>query len=172
LCEIGEQTYVREEMLAYWGGMLKLGATSFWEEYDPNATGAEHYRMYGRPYGKSLCHAWGASPIYLLGKYYLGVRPTAPGYAAYVVEPSLGGLDWLEGSVPTPRGSVNVYADGSTIRVRPARDGTGILKFRSAEPPYVSGGKLKHIGGEFYELALEGADIAYEVQYTAVMPDT
>jgi hypothetical protein len=30
--------------------------------------------MYGRPFGKSLCHAWGASPIYLLGKYYLGVN--------------------------------------------------------------------------------------------------
>ena len=28
--------------------------------------------------GKSLCHAWGASPIYLLGKYYLVIRPLTP----------------------------------------------------------------------------------------------
>jgi len=26
--------------------------------------------MYGRKYGKSLCHAWGAAPLYLLGRYY------------------------------------------------------------------------------------------------------
>lgn len=31
LCALGEQEQVMEEMLAYWGGMLKEGATSFWE---------------------------------------------------------------------------------------------------------------------------------------------
>jgi hypothetical protein len=72
LCALGEQKFVLDEMKSYWGGMLKLGATSFWEEYNPTKSGAEHYAMYGRPFGKSLCHAWGASPIYLLGKYYLG----------------------------------------------------------------------------------------------------
>lgn len=56
--------------------MLDLGATTVWEEYNPNLSGAQHYEMYGNKYGKSLCHAWGVSPIYLLGKYYLGVTPT------------------------------------------------------------------------------------------------
>ena len=87
LCAMGEQNYVLKEMKDYWGGMLKLGATSFWEEYNPAKKGAEHYAMYGREFGKSLCHAWGASPIYLLGKYYLGVKPTSAGYATYIVEP-------------------------------------------------------------------------------------
>jgi hypothetical protein len=64
---MNEQNYVLKEMKDYWGGMLKLGATSFWEEYNPQKKGAEHYAMYGREFGKSLCHAWGASPIYLLG---------------------------------------------------------------------------------------------------------
>jgi len=172
LCEIGEQEHVREEMLAYWGGMLKLGATSFWEEYDPSAEGAKHYEMYDRPFGKSLCHAWGASPIYLLGKYYLGVRPTAPGYEAYVVEPNLGGLEWLEGSVPTPRGTVDVYADPSTIRVRPAQVGTGRLRFRSVLPPSASQGTVKQIGEDLFELVLESPDVAYEVRYTAVRRDS
>ena len=41
---------------SYWGGMLKEGATSFWEKYNPEETGIRHLAMYGRPYGKSLCH--------------------------------------------------------------------------------------------------------------------
>ena len=75
-CAMGEQETVLKEMKDYWGGMIKLGATSFWEKYNPEQQGRQHLEMYGRPYGKSLCHAWGASPIYLLGKYYLGVKPT------------------------------------------------------------------------------------------------
>ncbi len=172
LCGLGEQEYVREEMRAYWGGMLKLGATSFWEEYDPTAEGAKHFEMYDRPFGKSLCHAWGASPIYLLGKYYLGVRPTAPGYAAYVVEPKLGGLEWMEGDVPTPGGTVSLYADASTIRVRSAQGGIGHLKFRSSEPPSAVEGTVKRIGDGEYELVLERPDVTYEVRYTASNPNS
>src|SRR5690606_12403601 len=102
LCTLGEHEYVLQEMRDYWGGMLALGATSFWEEYNPAKKGAAHYAMYGRPFGKSLCHSWGASPIYLLGKYYLGVKPIQPGYSEYRVEPNLGDLSWIEGTVPTP----------------------------------------------------------------------
>ena len=76
--------------------------------------------MYGRPYGKSLCHAWGASPIYLLGKYYLGVKPTAPGYSQYEIKPNLGGLQWMEGKVPTPNGEVVLYVSKSEIKVKAA----------------------------------------------------
>ncbi len=97
LCAMGEQKFVTKEIKDYWGGMLALGATSFWEEYNPTKKGAEHYAMYGREFGKSLCHAWGASPIYLLGKYYLGVKPTSPGYATYAIDPALGGLEWMQG---------------------------------------------------------------------------
>ena len=74
--------------------------------------------MYGRPYGKSLCHAWGASPIYLIGKYFLGVRPTKPGYEEYEVRPALGNLKRMQGSVPTPFGEVNVKMDDHTITVK------------------------------------------------------
>ena len=89
LCALGEQDAVMKEMKAYWGGMLKEGATSFWEKYNPEETGTQHLAMYGRPYGKSLCHAWGASPIYLLGKYYLGVKPVKEGYKEFAITPVL-----------------------------------------------------------------------------------
>ena len=70
LCKLGETQRVYDTMLSYWGGMLDKGAVTFWEEYNPEETGAEMYSMYGDPYGKSLCHAWGASPIYLVGKTF------------------------------------------------------------------------------------------------------
>lgn len=44
LCALGEQESVMKEMKAYWGGMLKEGATSFWEKYNPEETGT------------SICH--------------------------------------------------------------------------------------------------------------------
>ena len=118
LCMDGLQEQVLREIKAYWGGMLCEGATSFWEKYNPDEKGREHLAMYGRPYGKSLCHAWGASPLYLFGKYYLGVRPTKPGYAEYEVCPSLGGLEWMEGEVPTPFGKVSVKMDARQVSVK------------------------------------------------------
>lgn len=118
LCALGEQELVMKEMKAYWGGMLKEGATSFWEKYTPEEHGTEKLAMYGRPYGKSLCHAWGASPIYLLGRYYLGVQPVKPGYEEYTVKPMLGGLEWMEGNIPTPFGTISVKMDKASVTVK------------------------------------------------------
>ena len=117
LCQMGMQTEVLKEMRNYWGGMLQEGATSFWEKYNPEETGIQHLTMYGRPYGKSLCHAWGASPIYLLGKYYLGVQPTKAGYEEYTICPVLGDLEWMEGKVPTPHGPISIRADRHSITI-------------------------------------------------------
>lgn len=118
LCTMGEHRRVMHEMKAYWGGMLREGATTFWEKYNPEDHGREHLTMYGRPYGKSLCHAWGAAPLYLLGKHYLGVQPTKPGYAEYTVRPQTGGLEWMEGRVPTPFGSIDVTVRDGQVTVR------------------------------------------------------
>lgn len=117
LSEIGCLEQVTMFLKEYWGGMLNLGATSFWEEYNPEKSGVEHYEMYGRRYGKSLCHAWGAGPILLFGRYYLGVRPASFGYKTFVVSPHLGGLGVVEGSVPTPDGDIYVRYDGETLKV-------------------------------------------------------
>lgn len=122
LCALGRHEDVLKEIKSYWGGMLRLGATSFWELYNPEESGAQHYAMYGRRFGKSLCHAWGASPAYLLGKYFLGVTPTSPGFATYEVKPNLGGLDWIEGDVPTPWGTIHVFADRNGSRVTETRN--------------------------------------------------
>jgi hypothetical protein len=124
----GHHEQVLKEIRDYWGGMLREGATSFWEKYNPEESGAEHLAMYGRPYGKSLCHAWGASPVYLLGKYYLGVRPMKPGYEEFEVRPNLGDLEWIAGDVPTPNGLIHVEMNRHEIKVR-ATAGRGTLYY-------------------------------------------
>ena len=117
LCQMGHQATVLQEMKAYWGGMLREGATTFWEKYNPEEHGPQHLAMYGRPYGKSLCHAWGASPLYIIGRYFLGVKPTKPGYEEYEVSPVLGGLSWMDGEVPTPFGKIRVKVAGEASKL-------------------------------------------------------
>ena len=117
LCQMGRQDDVLREMKAYWGGMLREGATTFWEKYNPDEHGTEHLAMYGRPYGKSLCHAWGAPPIYILGRYFLGIQPSKPGYEEYEIRPTLGGLAWIEGEVPTPFGKIRIKMDQHQVTV-------------------------------------------------------
>ena len=138
LCMDGLHTQVLQEMRDYWGGMLREGATSFWEKYVPTESGTQHLAMYGRPYGKSLCHAWGASPVYLLGKYYLGVRPTKPGYAEFEIRPALGDLDWLQGDVPTPHGMIHVEMNRHEVKVF-ATEGSGTLYIADRQVPVRSG---------------------------------
>jgi len=166
LCAMGEQSYVIKEMKDYWGGMLKLGATSFWEEYNPEKKGAEHYAMYGREFGKSLCHAWGASPIYLLGKYYLGVKPTSPGYSNYEVKPDLGGLQWMQGKVPTPAGEIELYVSKSQVKIK-SPGGKGLLKLKSKSTPTGKGVNAKSIGSNAYEITIEPG-IVYEISYATL----
>jgi hypothetical protein len=166
LCAMGDQRQVLKEMKDYWGGMLSLGATAFWEKYDPTEKGAQHYAMYGRPYGRSLCHAWGASPVYLLGKYYLGVRPLQPGYTKYSVEPVLGGLQWMEGEVPTPHGNIKVYCSKDRIQVG-AIAGIGRLRIKSRSLPVCKEGIIRKMGNQEYEMTLENKK-EYTIHYAAV----
>lgn len=134
LAKQGEQVKVLEEIRSYWGGMLDAGATTFWELYNPNEKGVAKYSMYDCPYGKSLCHAWGASPAYLLGRYFLGVEPTQPGFAEYVVAPVPAGLSLMEGTVPTPKGAIKIYVKDGHVRVT-GNGGKGVLRWQNHEYP-------------------------------------
>ena len=108
LMQRGEKKYVLETINEYWGGMLSEGATSFWETYNAKETGAEKYAMYGRDFGKSLCHAWGASPVYLIGKYVVGLQPMGE---TFTVAPDLSGLDYFEATIPLAKGEIKIKID-------------------------------------------------------------
>lgn len=138
MCSIGNYSFFENMLTSYWGGMLALGATTVWEEYDPAKSGAEHYAMYGHAFGKSLCHAWGATPVSLFGKYYLGVTPDQPGYAAFTVAPQLGGLGEIEGTVPVGDGEVYVHMTKKMLAVRASVPG-GTLRFGKKSYPLTPG---------------------------------
>jgi hypothetical protein len=65
----------------------------------------------------SRAHVWSATPTYDLSACVLGVRPGAPGFTTAIVEPYLGDLTHVSGSVPTPFGFVRVRADATAIDV-------------------------------------------------------
>ncbi|MDD2798026.1 MAG: alpha-rhamnosidase [Bacteroidales bacterium] len=165
LCEMGEQAKVLDFVKSYWGGMLKLRATTFWETYDPKLPADKHYEMYRRPFGKSLCHAWGANPVYLFGRYFLGVYPIASGYKEYIVEPNLGGLKNMKGVVPTPHGDVSVAMDSKQIVITTGGSVGGMLKFRSKTKPVCKQGLIEKIGLDQYNIRLEKTNTRYEVRY-------
>ena len=54
-------------MKSYWGGMVRAGADTFWELYDPQDP-------YASPYGSrlvnSFCHAWSGTPAYFIRRYF------------------------------------------------------------------------------------------------------
>lgn len=138
MCKIGNFQFFENMLESYWGAMLDLGATTVWEEFDPTKKGVEHYAMYGNRFTKSLCHAWGATPVYLFGRYYLGVSPTAPGYKTFCVAPQLGGLGEIEGTVPAGAGDVYVHLTKTSLTVRADKDG-GTLLWQGKKYPLPAG---------------------------------
>ena len=109
----------------YWGAMLKLGATSFWEDFSldwvPGATSIDELPVSGRPdihkdFGAycykglrhSLCHGWSAGPAAWCSQKILGIEPLQPGFKEISFRPDLCDLEFVKGTVPTPYGSIAV----------------------------------------------------------------
>ena len=134
LCKNRRVDIAQEHISSYWGGMLRLGSTSVWEEYNPVMEGKEHYRMYDEPFGKSLCHAWGSGPICFLGRYVAGVRPTSAGYVTWEISPNPGTYKSIKATVPLSGGSVKVEYENGKLKVLADREG-GVLIWKGKTYP-------------------------------------
>lgn len=115
-----------EGIKEYWGGIINMGASTVWEEFDPNMKGTEHYAMYGEPFDKSLCHAWGAGPIYFIGRYLVGLHPTDAGYKSFELEPKLN-VGNYKVTLPVMNGCVKIEVKDGNLTVVADIEG-GILK--------------------------------------------
>lgn len=141
LAKLGFVDKVIEKIHTYWGGMLKEGAVTFWEEYIPEQNEEEKYAMYGDPYGKSLCHAWGAAPVYLMGRYMAGVYPLLPGYEEFAISPYLEPFGEVRFQIPVCQGSVWVEKRGSKMTIKTDQPG-GRLIWRGRKIELVPGQKV------------------------------
>jgi alpha-L-rhamnosidase len=79
--------------LTPWKQMLENGLTTFAEQPDPT---------------RSDCHAWSASPVYYFLSLICGIKPNEPGFKSVRIEPHLGSLQNIEGSMPHPLGTIKV----------------------------------------------------------------
>jgi len=94
----------------YWGDMLRRGATTWWEKFDPAWPEDMKATLDKMPY-LSLSHGWSTGPTSFLTETILGVRPTGAGFKTVEIAPHLGDLTWAEGDVPTPNGLIHVRVD-------------------------------------------------------------
>lgn len=67
LLHVGEKEKALDLMRTYWGGMINLGADTFWEAFDPKDPLASPY---GNSQVNSFCHAWSCTPAWLLREYF------------------------------------------------------------------------------------------------------
>ena len=133
--EAGDVEGALDDMRDYWGGMLDLGATTFWEDFDldwtvnagrideivPEGRNDVHAMFGGYCYEKlrhSFCHAWASGPAPFLAKYVLGIRVLEPGCRKIAIRPDLGSLEWAEGNYPTPYGTLFVRHERTVEGVR------------------------------------------------------
>lgn len=133
----------------FWGGMLDLGATTFWEDFNldwtENAGRIDAFTPQGKKdihgdfgaycypsYRHSLCHGWASGPTPWLSRHVLGIEIVEPGCRKLRVVPHLGDLQWAEGSYPTPLGTLYVshrkQPDGSVRSDIRAPKGITILR--------------------------------------------
>ena len=117
LSQLGMTNAILPRIENYWGAQLDRGATTFWEKYDP-ARPRDLYSMYGRPFGNSLCHAWGSGPAAILPGEILGIRPLTDGWRRFIVDPKLGSLKWAAATVPTPHGDIEVFVGNGKLSLQ------------------------------------------------------
>ncbi|QGQ98689.1 alpha-L-rhamnosidase [Paenibacillus psychroresistens] len=132
----------------FWGAMLSLGATTFWEDFDmewmKDAARIDEITPEGKidihnTYGNycykgfrhSLCHGWASGPTAWMTRYVLGIHIVEAGCKTIRIEPHLGNLDWVEGTFPTPQGIVYVKhvkgADGKIQTEYKAPSGVAVI---------------------------------------------
>ena len=143
LAKSGDADTALEFIRTYWGAMLDLGATTFWEDFNlewiPNAARIDELVPAGKKdihgdfgaycyegFRHSLCHGWASGPTAWLSQNVLGVKPLEPGCKRVRIAPQLGNLKWAEGAYPTPLGP---------IRVRHERRADGRIASKIDAPP-------------------------------------
>ena len=125
MAKAGEYDQAMDIIRSFWGAMLDLGATTFWEDFNmewiPNAAPIDEpvpagkkdihgdFGAYCYPgFRHSLCHGWSSGPTAWLSDHVLGVTIVDVERKLVRIEPHLGTLKWAKGTYPTPWGIIRV----------------------------------------------------------------
>jgi hypothetical protein len=155
MAKAGRKQHALDTVRDYWGAMLDMGATSFWEDFNiawtNNAFRIDEMPVAGKKdihgdfgdfcykgFRHSLCHGWSCGPAPWCINNILGIRPVSAGCRKIEINPFLGDLTWAEGAMALPNGgavSVRVErkSDGDIDVKVDAPDGIEVIcKSRSA----------------------------------------
>lgn len=149
LARIGAYEEAMKLISDYWGGMIDLGATTFWEDFTYSDLARAGRIDQTVPEGKydihrdggaycyvgmrlSLCHGWASGPTAWLSRHVLGIEPLEAGCRKVRIVPHLGQLQWAEGTFPTPQGIISVKhvrnADGTVDSEIKAPEGIEVVR--------------------------------------------
>lgn len=135
-----------DDIKEYWGAMLDLGATTFWEDFNldwvENSAPIDEIVPEGKNdihgdfgaycytlFRHSLCHGWSSGPCPYMMHYVLGIK--ALDANTYEIDPELADLEWAKGTYPTDKGIITVSAtkteEGTLVEVS-APEGIKIIR--------------------------------------------
>ena len=137
LDSIAERGYGAEAlgmMKEYYGKMLELGATTFWEDFDvkwaenagrideiPTSGKKDVHADYGafcyKGLRHSFCHGWSSGVIPFLMRFVAGVKEVGVGGNELVVSPNLCGLKKVDVVYPTKLGKVKISVENKDGKV-------------------------------------------------------
>ncbi len=132
--EAGDIDGTIDLMDQFWGRMIELGATTFFEDFNlewaenayrldefvpegGNDLHGDHGDYCYKGFRHSLCHGWASGPAAYIQEYILGVKVLSPGCKKVSVQPHLGRLSFVHGTYPTPYGVITIDARKSENKV-------------------------------------------------------
>jgi len=123
--KVGLHDQLIERIQQAYQPMLDLGATTVWETFAQGQGGTDGFPT------RSHTHAWSSAPLYFLNRIVLGIRPEAPGGAAFAISPRLCGLTWAKGASASINGPVSVSwtRDGDTLSISAEAPAGAQLRF-------------------------------------------
>lgn len=96
---LGRLDLILNSIRQEWGAMVRYGATTCWETFPG---------YYKTRLTRSHAHSWSTAPAHILGTQLLGITKKKNGYKQIFISPPMTDLQWVEGSLPTPYGRIDI----------------------------------------------------------------
>ncbi len=96
---LGLREWGIEYMRYYWGKMVQLGASTWWDKFNPDME-------FGPENATSICHGYASFPNYYLIREVIGLQSAVPGSSKIFFNPVLTACEWAKAKIRTPQGNI------------------------------------------------------------------